>query len=85
MKRYLLLSATAVVLFWLSVTLPAQAVEVPPFLKIGKQYIIYWAGGNAGNYSVLGIDKSGWLKVSDSPGNVVWINLEHIIKIQPLK
>jgi len=46
---------------------------------------MYWAGANAGGYTVREIDKSGWIKVSGSSNDIVWINLEHVIKIQPLK
>lgn len=84
MLRHLLFSA-AVTLFLLSVSLPARAVEVPPFIQVGKTYLIYWGGASAGGYTVREIDKSGWIKVSESSGNIVWINLEHVIKIQPLK
>ncbi|SPJ15453.1 exported hypothetical protein [Syntrophobacter sp. SbD2] len=84
MLRRLLFSA-AVTLFLLSVSLPARAVEVPSFIQVGKSYLMYWAGGNAGGYTVREIDKSGWIKVSGSSNDIVWINLEHVIKIQPLK
>ncbi|MGD0401456.1 MAG: hypothetical protein ABSC04_21405 [Syntrophobacteraceae bacterium] len=46
---------------------------------------MYWAGANAGGYTVREIDKSGWIKASGSSNDIVWINLEHVIKIQPLK
>ncbi len=84
MLRHLLFSA-AVVLFLLAVSLPARAVEVPPFIRVGKNYVIYLAGGSVGSYTVREIDKSGWIKVSESSNNMVWINLEHATKIQPLK
>lgn len=85
MLRHLLFSA-AVAVFLLSVSLPARAVEVPPFIQVGKNYLIYMAGGStAGSYTVREIDNSGWIKVSESSSSMVWINLEHCIKIQPLK
>jgi hypothetical protein len=84
MLRHLLFSA-AVTLFLLSVSLPARAVEIPPFIEVGKTYVMCWAGGGAGSYTVREIDKSGWIKVNESSNNMVWINLEHVTKIQPLK
>jgi len=80
-----LLFSVAVTLYLLSVSLPARAVEVPPFIQVGKTYLISWGGGNANGYTVREIDKSGWIKVSESSNEIVWVNLEHVIKIQPLK
>ena len=84
MLRHLLFSA-AVTLFLLSVSLPAGAAEVPPFIQVGKAYLICWAAGSTGGYTVREVDKSGWIKVTGSSNDVVWINLEHVVKIQPLK
>ncbi len=86
MLRRLLFSA-AVTLFLLSVSLPARAVEVPQFIQVGKTYLISWGAGGAGAgaFTVREIDKSGWIKVTESSNGIVWINLEHATKIQPLK
>jgi len=60
----------------------SASAQIPSVIETGKSYIF---DGASPYYRVITINNDGWAKVegSDAPGNILWINLNLIKKVEP--